>query len=182
MKYLLLVLLAGCSGAPFTALSEPLVVGDDSGGILEKPAPDAGQAQDALVVLDTGPESQDAVPDVRDPPDAGTPDTGAPDTYTPPVDSGCVQLDHSNGFGQTYQDCAPLGTPGDPATYTQHMAVEAAEAWPLFQRSMLVMYCGGYVFQGVDSSGNVMSWIYSGPHAGTLQRPQDLNCAGVSWN
>ncbi len=36
---------------------------------------------------------------------------------------------HSNGLGQTFYDCSPLGTPGDPVTYNQAMASGAAAAW-----------------------------------------------------
>lgn len=37
---------------------------------------------------------------------------------------------HHNGLGQTYQDCSPLGVPGNAATYTVTMANEARGVWP----------------------------------------------------
>ena len=36
---------------------------------------------------------------------------------------------HDTGLGPTYWYCAPLGTPGTPATYTKLMAQAAATAW-----------------------------------------------------
>ncbi|MGH7735534.1 MAG: Ig-like domain-containing protein, partial [Gemmatimonadales bacterium] len=36
---------------------------------------------------------------------------------------------HQDGLGQTYTDCAALGTPGNSSTYNQTMAQEAAAAW-----------------------------------------------------
>jgi hypothetical protein len=54
---------------------------------------------------------------------AGTPGP----TATPQPTPTCAgPLTHSNGLGQDYLDCAPLGTPGDPSTYDVFMAREAA--------------------------------------------------------
>ncbi len=56
----------------------------------------------------------------------GTPGPTATPEPTPTCDS---PLSHSNGLGQTYLDCHPLGTPGDGATYSLSMATEARAAW-----------------------------------------------------
>jgi TolB protein len=73
---------------------------------------------------------------------------------------------HSDGLGQTYADCAPLGTPGNPATYTQTMALEAAHAWNpsglIFQAS-----CGSgpnvatLIVDQATASGPTATWTYS---------------------
>lgn len=36
---------------------------------------------------------------------------------------------HPNGLGQSYYDCAPLGSPGGETTYSVQMASEAAASW-----------------------------------------------------
>ncbi|HEX4826334.1 MAG TPA: hypothetical protein VFV19_18685 [Candidatus Polarisedimenticolaceae bacterium] len=44
--------------------------------------------------------------------------------------SGACEPAHFNGLGQSFDDCAPLGTPGTGSTYTHTLAVEARAAWP----------------------------------------------------
>jgi Tol biopolymer transport system component len=72
---------------------------------------------------------------------------------------------HADGLGQTYADCAPLGTPGNPATYSQTMALEAAHAW---NPSGLIFHasCGSganvanvIVYQATGS-GPTATWTY----------------------
>jgi hypothetical protein len=67
----------------------------------------------------------------------GNPNNGC-ECSTPSCCGATCQTTHSNGLGQLYYDCAPLGVPGLPATYTPVMATEARNAWP---------------FAGIDSTG-----------------------------
>jgi hypothetical protein len=80
-----------------------------------------------------------------------------------------AQTQHSNGLGQSYVDAAPLGTPGNPATYASSMANAAANAWPT-SGTIASGQCGS----GVAASQHVRKqtqtscavWVYSKPLAG----------------
>jgi hypothetical protein len=79
---------------------------------------------------------------------------------------------HSNGQGQTYDDCSPLGTPGNAATYSQTMAGEAASAYPT-QNTLYIVTCGSGANTATaidicDPTGStcIASWCYAGPCAG----------------
>jgi hypothetical protein len=37
---------------------------------------------------------------------------------------------HINGLGQSFDDCSPLGVPGNQATYSLSLATNARQAWP----------------------------------------------------
>jgi hypothetical protein len=68
-------------------------------------------------------------------PTAPNPDDGCESNLntcvgTPCCTAGVCQGKHHNGLGDTYNDCAPLGTPGNASTYSATMAKEAATAWP----------------------------------------------------
>jgi hypothetical protein len=41
---------------------------------------------------------------------------------------GCLVTNHTDGFGHMYSDCYPLGMPGNGATYSSNMALDAANA------------------------------------------------------
>ena len=62
----------------------------------------------------------------RQPPTTAASRTSRPATARPAARQGLCADPHSNGQGQTYDDCSPLGTPGNAATYSQTMASEAA--------------------------------------------------------
>lgn len=77
-------------------------------------------------------------------------------------DGPCTPISHSNGLGQTYLDCAPLGTPGVASTYTVTMAAKARAAWP---------------FAGVDEA-----WACSGGSPDCLlRRATGKGCAVWSY-
>jgi PKD repeat protein len=73
---------------------------------------------------------------------------------------------HQNGLGQTYSDCAPLGTPGNSSTYNQTMAQEAATAWNA-SGTIQMEQCGSganvaqVVVDQVSPAGPTAVWTYS---------------------
>jgi hypothetical protein len=90
----------------------------------------------------------------------------------------CVACNtHSNGLGQTYLDCAPLGTPGNASTYSSMMANEAARAWNTggtITDSAGAFLCSpsGVLSNGVEdvlASGECSIWLYDGPAAGHVK-------------
>jgi hypothetical protein len=111
--------------------------------------------------------------------------------------SSCVACaSHSNGLGQNYTDCSPLGTPGKAATYSSTMANEAANAYANVNGGSPVdssMLCvAGTTEAGVeiDNTGDPFNptcaiWIYSGPFAGYVSEGPTCQCpiAGAkTWN
>lgn len=86
----------------------------------------------------------------------------------------CTPLTHSAGGGLTYLDCAPLGMPGNPTTYTQTMAIEAAQAHlsanPVPGVGLVSVLCGSTgasIGIGVAPVGSIIGiWTYAGPNAG----------------
>jgi hypothetical protein len=90
---------------------------------------------------------------------------------------------HPNGLGQSYYDCRPLGTPGDPATYDSQMASEAAVAWsPSGTTSPLV--CGAVTCVArlkAGPPGDCAVWCYSGTLAGLVGHSSvaTIACAAV---
>lgn len=69
---------------------------------------------------------------------------------------------HSNGLGQTYFRCVPLGVPGKETTYSLDMARAARDAWPM---------------AGTDGEGNCAT-------AGTpayVWRKTSTSCAGWAY-
>jgi hypothetical protein len=103
--------------------------------------------------------------------------------------SSCM-LQHQNGLGQTYDDCTPLGVPGNQATYSLNLATKARAAWPS---------------TGTDGSGKCVGpnggdalsrqtttscavWLYTGSAAGHVRlNTADTTCycpstADPTWN
>ena len=104
---------------------------------------------------------------------------------------------HQNGLGGTYADCRPLGTPGNAATYTEQMAIEAAESWGHgyaedgWQCGTVAPY--QLLIAVVNTAGPSASWSYTslpsqGLYAGYVSYDNsgsDLQCpitGGASWN
>jgi len=85
---------------------------------------------------------------------------------------------HQNGLGQTYDDCAPLGVPGNQATYSVTMAGEARAAWPTVGTDGAGKCTGpnggDALFRQTASSCAV--WLYTGSAAGHVH----LNTASNS--
>ncbi len=95
-----------------------------------------------------------------------------------------VACSHSNGLGQTYDDCADaLGAPGNAGSYNQTMASRAATAWGA--GTISAVSCG--VSNAVEDkfAGMCAVWAYSGPLAGHVQLAVTCNCpisTSVTWN
>lgn len=108
---------------------------------------DGEEESDAISSDDTGDAGSSVIPDSRSdetvgndstPIDTGLPtvvdgsplDTSETSTDTKPApetsDSSC---EHSNGLGQSYNLCAPAGTPGIESSYSLDMAKRARAAW-----------------------------------------------------
>lgn len=115
-----------------------------------------------------------------------------------PVD-GCEMFDpttvcnHFNGVGQVYVDCAnPLGTPGDGATYTRAMALEAAQAWADARggTTPTVVTCTDNALDVVTSRlpGQLsVAWSYSSATAGHVRvtpsdTPECPTASDYTWN
>lgn len=185
MKYLALLCLASCSGASFVAL-------DDRAPFVEAPdaSPDAtpDASPDRVTAPDAG--SETTIGDVHVPidahdasADAGDAPSEVADTGTP--DTGCSALTHANGAGQSYEDCAPLGTPGNASTYTASMASEAATAWGIGIPAMgSVREPDGITYDtciiAPSGTGNPCGiWCYTGVYAGYVH--WGTFAAGCSW-
>ena len=61
---------------------------------------------------------------------------------TPACCGSACQTTHSNGLGNGYFDCFPLGAPGNASTYNATMASEASAAWS-HTGTTLTGTCGG---------------------------------------
>lgn len=101
----------------------------------------------------------------------------------------CTPLVHSAGFGISYLDCAPLGTPGNPATYTQTMAVEAAQAalasgqFPAFLTlvSVLCGSSGSSIGIGAPPVTVNAIWTFAGPNAGHASSGSPAPCPNTTF-
>jgi hypothetical protein len=87
---------------------------------------------------------------------------------------------HVNGIGQPFDDCSPLGVPGNASTYSLTLATEARAAWP-FSGTDITGTCGAggtaprAVFRQTATSCAV--WAYSGAPAGRVHlNSADKNC------
>ena len=94
---------------------------------------------------------------------------------------------HSNGIGYTYSDCSPLGTPGNPATYSQTMANEAAAAWQVSPSMALVINCSGQPAVAKATPSQAAVWAYTGNIAGYVHlnnssTPVCPTTADGTWN
>jgi hypothetical protein len=71
-----------------------------------------------------------------------------------------------NGLGQTYADCAPQGTPGVAAGYSQALALEAAGALPLAGATVAGGTCAGDSCVAKSNASYCAVWCYTGASAG----------------
>ncbi|HET7701129.1 MAG TPA: choice-of-anchor D domain-containing protein, partial [Candidatus Limnocylindria bacterium] len=85
--------------------------------------------------------------------------------------SGLVPLIiHSNGIGGTYGHSAPLGTPGNPATYTVSMAFAAADSGdPTGGALPTAVTCGTELAYMIQTLEFTAVWVYTGPLAGRVR-------------
>lgn len=118
----LALFLTACGGEVFT-YGAPVDHGDAD--IEAAVADDAGQdgAAEAAQEPDAGDSGQVVADAGQDAHETGSGDADAGDTGTPPPPTDGGPCTHSDGIGQTYQDCAPLGT------YNSTTAYEACAAY-----------------------------------------------------
>jgi hypothetical protein len=98
---------------------------------------------------------------------------------------------HSNGMGQTFQNCAPSGT------YNATQALEACAAFAGENASCTIASCAGpgdnagraAGEQAACSTGGSVCncWTFTGPNAGLVQSTNTTKCrpcanGGSSWN
>jgi hypothetical protein len=93
---------------------------------------------------------------------------------------------HSNGLGQNYFDCAALGVPGDPATYTAEMAAAARAVWP-FSGTDETLFCASDALAARLTSNSCAVWQYAGSRAGRVHLSAAPSCSCPSatdptWN
>jgi hypothetical protein len=142
------------------------------------PAPERlnQDADNVISILDLSRAAQYYHRPVTDCSSIGTATPTPTGTRTPTATPTSTTRVHSNGLGQTYLNSAPLGTPGNPSTYTLSMANGAATAWPP----------SGTIFTGTCSgAGAVLKltatsaavWVYTGTLAGHVRLNSANNTA-----
>jgi hypothetical protein len=173
---LLLLALVGCGGDPFEAgeLGRPdtdadveSAAGDDASDTGQHTAADAGHADSGADSGASQPDSGSGAQDAahEDSGDSASPlaDSGGTPDSSSAVDA-CTPLVHSNGIGQTYLDCAPLGT------YNVTTATEACAAWAATwggsASSCSSASCGVGSEGATDGQGHWANWAYESGNAG----------------
>lgn len=86
---------------------------------------------------------------------------------------GCTTTGHSDGWGHSFSDCLPLGSPGNPANYSTNLATDAANADTTqagtFSNGWICPKAAGgntwtFGCKCVDTngtSGSCTSWVYT---------------------
>jgi hypothetical protein len=167
----LLLFVAGCGGAPFSA--ELLQHDPPEASAPDAPTDGGASEQDAGDGQDAAPEAEGGQVEAAPGKDSGGGVSEAgPVEAAPPVEA-CVPTTHTDGVGQTWQDCAPVGT------YTQ---AEAEAACMANGGALCVASdCGGSGSLAVcdvdpHGAGNCICWVYSGALVG------DVNVMGGCTN
>lgn len=91
----------------------------------------------------------------------------------------CALVTHTNGFGSTWQDCAPLGT------YDKDQATRACEASGASECTATNCGAGDLIVCGYNAAQNYVygCWGYAGSFVGRAKERSD-SCSGfmASWN
>ena len=140
---------------------------------------DAGAAVDSgQLVADSGHDAYES----------GSGDADVVDTSAPPTDGPCTPLTHSDGLGQTYQDCAALGTMNYMTAYEACGAYSGSTgvcspaarcpAVPAMANSICYLH-----------AGTCACWDFTGPAAGHVYTAsQIVDCSactatsGPTWD
>ena len=69
---------------------------------------------------------------------------------------------HTNGLGQAYFSCSPLGTPGNQATYNAALAQAARNSWPQMSNGDYDGVCGTSRGGGTSLAPASRAWRMSG--------------------
>lgn len=97
--------------------------------------------------------------------------------------AGACAPEHSNGLGQSYYDCAPLGVPGSPASYSLQMATSARAAWEAGADSTAL--CGAAQAVVREGASACAVWVYTTSLAGHVYWAATCFCPTVfdqTWN
>lgn len=85
-----------------------------------------------------------------------------------PCIGGNLQVSHDDGLGQTFSDCLPVGIPLTSSTYSQRLAIDAAQAWAQAvggTASLLDLVCNisghTYTFRDAYTSSQAALWAYT---------------------
>jgi hypothetical protein len=156
--------------------SEPLEAGD---GPVDGPE-NGGDGGDGGR-LDGGPGEAGDGGGARDAGDAGSDAAADTGGGTGPCDGGTAPVVHSNGLGQTFSDCAPLGT----INVTQ--ALEACDAYTSDAGACSIyLTCSAGSELCAGNATNCACWRYDGNTAGHVATMSGgCNCIGSSsptWN
>jgi hypothetical protein len=106
---------------------------------------------------------------------------------TAPNTDGCESpvATHMNGLGETYMlSCVPLGTPGNPNTYTLAMATAARAAWTAGTDSTLTC-TGNAACLTRTGASTCATWCYTKTVAGHVLEAATCTCpttGSPSWN
>jgi hypothetical protein len=136
------------------------------------------------------PTPADASPESSKPGASPALDSGAPTPEAGPGGGACDASGftvHSNGIGQTFQDCAPRGT------YNATQAREACSAFTGKSASCTIESCSGLEKaadeQAACSTGSSICncWTFAGIHVGLVQSADAKRCkpcadGGKAWN
>ena len=173
--FIFVILLSGCGGADFTLQQQ------EDGGVeaLLSTGRGTGGATDKVEL-----PSEDAGAGGAD----GTGGSGGSVTAPDAGGDACVLVTHSNGLGQTWQDCTPLGT------YNEEEALKACKASVSTQCSVIQGVCGDplYLMEGYNNGTFVGAWGYGGLNSGyvsigngiggSLGSPCSASKGGSTWN
>jgi hypothetical protein len=128
----------------------------DAGQVDASKAPDAAGPPDAATTADASDAS--ATPDASDAASTATPD-------------GCALVTHSNGVGQTWQDCTPLGA------HNRTQAQSACDALSAAANCVASTGCNlSFVGVSVAGPGNGMTtylWVYAASNM-SMYNPGDV--------
>jgi hypothetical protein len=80
----------------------------------------------------------------------------------------CTNTLAGQALGQSFTNGSPVGTPGNGATYTQQMAIDAANAWPV-AGSLAAGACATDSVVAKETANSCAVWIYSGTTAGRVR-------------
>lgn len=115
----------------------------------------------------------------------GAPSSGGAQGDSGATDAACTLVTHNNSAGQTWQDCAPLGT------YNEAEATKACGAWADAHSGTCAIgtcasiYKSAYVQTSHALQAQFLYWTWEGPNAGEIQESTTLGgtCVTVTpWS
>lgn len=180
------VLLVACGGSGFTTADGPVdgggdtVMGADTRLIVvaDSASVDSGSADVGLDVLETDSVAVDGMADSGGTVDAIL-EAAAFDSDTMADGDGCTPVTHSNGAGQMWTDCVPLGT------YNETQAMKACAAQAVTEPAIYSCIASSDVCSAemyVESTGGFGIWTYAGPFTGYFGPGNCPTSSDPMWN